>query len=144
MVGIRQQRENFLSKMNEFTSFMIGKGITLTDREYLLYKEFLWKKKEIKETPNYIEMMLGYIFTNFKPKTLFVCDHVTASLVRYKASKLLSHNCGYGSSLHVISVFELHSNINNNNLDVVWDRLVLCGVGKVDIRANEIIYITRN
>lgn len=145
MVDIKQRkkRENFLSSMNKFTSFMIGKGITLNDREYLLYKEFLWKKKEIEKTDNWIEIMLGYIFTNFKPKTLFVCDHITACLVRHKANKILSHTCGISTSFDVVSDFELRSNINNYK-NINWDRVVVCGIGQDDIRANEIIYIRSN
>ena len=149
MVYIRQRkkRENFLSSMNEFTRFMSEKGIALDDREYLLYKKFLWKKKQIEETPNWIEIMLGYIFTNFKPKTIFVCDHITACLVRHKASKILSHNCGFETSLHVVSEFELKSSIYNY-LDVDFDRIVVCAGcssnSESTLRANEIIYITRN
>ena len=139
----RKKRENFLSSMNKFTSFMIGKGITLNDREYLLYKEFLWKRNQIEKTDNWIEMMLGYIFTNFKPKTLFVCDHITACLVRHKAKKILSHKCGITTSFDVVSDFELRCNINNYK-NINWDRVVVYGNSKTTIHAKETIYITSN
>lgn len=136
----RKKRENLLSSINKFASFMNNKGIILEDREYLMYKNFLQKKKQIMKTSNIIEIMLGYVFTNYKPKTLFVCDHITTCLVRHKTNKILSHICGLTTSLDVVSDFELMSKMNNYK-NVQWDRIVVFTNEESKLNAGEIIYV---
>ena len=98
-----ERRKNYLNQCDKFPKFINNKNIQLTDREFLAYKKFLWKKDTIVQSEHIIDILLGFLISDYKSKTLIVCDHVTSKIFRYKAKILLNHVCHINSCLEVVS-----------------------------------------
>ena len=136
-----RRREKYLNECDKFTNFIQEKNIHLKDREFLTYRKFLWKKDEIEQSQNIIEILLGYFISEYKPKTLVVCDHVTSKIFRYRAKVLLNHSCKIDSCLEVVSKHELLSNLNLYH-KFVWNRIVVFGTCEHIPSSQNLIFVT--
>lgn len=121
-----RRREKYLNECDRFTKFIKEKKIYLKDREFLTYRKFLWKKDRIATSQHIIEILLGYFISEYKPKTLVICNHITSKIFRYRAKLLLNHSCSIDSCLEVVSKHELLSNLKLYNT-FVWNRIVVFG-----------------
>ena len=137
-----QRRKNYLNQCDKFTNFINDKNIQLTDREFLAYKKFLWKKDTIVQSEHIIDILLGFIISNYKSKTLIVCDHITSKIFRYKAKNCLNHVCDINSCLEVVSKHELHSNLNLYH-EYDWDRAVVFGSCEYVPPAENFVFVTK-
>jgi hypothetical protein len=138
----KQRRTKYINQCDKFTEFMNKKNIILGDREFLTYKNFLWKKRTIEQSQNIIEILLGYFICDFKDKTLVICDHITSKIFSYKTKCLLNHDCHIDSCLVVVSKHELLSNLNNY-LQYDWDRVVIFGSCECVPPANKYVFVTK-
>ena len=133
--------ENTLDSCERFSSFINRKRIKLNDREFLSYKKFIREKKNIQNSENIVEILLGYIATEIKPKTLIICDHITSKCVRHKAKKYLNHNCSFHSCFDVVSDHELKIYLNHYHR-VNWDRVIVIGKCEYAPIAKDFVSVT--
>ena len=136
------RRKNYLKQCDKFTEFINKKNIFLKDREFLSYKKFLWKTDTIEQSEHVIEILLGYLICNYRPKTLIVCDHVTSKIFSYKAKHLLNHTCNIDSCLEVVSKQKLFSNLNLYH-QYDWDRVVVFGSCDYVPPADKFVFVTK-
>ena len=136
------RRKTYTNQSEKFATFINNKNIRLTDKELLDYKKFLWKKNKLIQSKNIVEILLGYLISDYKPKTLIVCDHVTSRVISYKAKHLLNHECNINSCLEVVSNHNLHSNVNLYH-QYNWDRVVVFGSCEYVPLAENFVFVTK-
>ena len=136
------RRNNYSNLCIKFTDFINNKNIRLTDREFLNYKKFLWKKNTIHESENIVDILLGYLISDYRPKTLIVCDHITTRIFIHKAKHLLNHTCSIDSSLEVVSKHYLYSNVNLYH-QYDWDRVIVFGTCEYVPPAENFVFVTK-
>lgn len=137
-----RRRENYIKQCDKFTNFIYDKNIILTDKEFLNFKQFLWKKKCLKQSKNIVEILFGYLISDFKHKTLIVCDHVTSKIITHKAKEILNHKCDIDSCLEVVSNHELHSNLNLYH-QYDWNRVVVFGSCEYVPPGENFVFVTK-
>lgn len=136
------RRNNYEIQCVKFTEFINNKNIRLTDREFLNYKKFLWKKNTIHESDNIVDIILGHLISDYHPKTLIVCDHITTRIIIHKAKHLLNHTCSIDSCLEVVSKHELVSNLNLYH-QYDWDRVIVFGSCEYVPPAEHFVFVTK-
>lgn len=139
--GTKMRLKDSLEKCEIFTSFINEKHLHLEDREYLLFKQFIRNKKTIEQTKNIIEILLGYIFTEKKPKTLIVCDHIMCRIIHHKTKKYLNHNCSIDSCFDAVSNYGLKMNMNQYH-KIMWDRIIVFGTSEYLPLGKEVVAVT--
>lgn len=122
-------------KMNQLEQFMrisqgMKRSMSISDIE--LFKMLCYERKHtsIKSTENIIYIIFAFIIINYVERTLIVCNHVDAIVLRRKAKKILNHNCGIDSSLEICSSHELNYKFNMYH-SKMWNRIIYFKIGKI-------------
>ena len=122
-------------KMNQLEQFMrisqgMKRSMSISDIE--LFKMLCYERKHtsIKSTENIIYIIFAFIIINYVERTLIVCNHVDAIVLRRKAKKILNHNCGIDSSLEICSSHELNYKFNMYH-SRVWNRIIYFKIDKI-------------
>ena len=122
-------------KMNQLEQFMrisqgMKRSMSISDIE--LFKMLCYERKHtsIKSTENMIYIIFAFIIINYVERTLIVCNHVDAIVLRRKAKKILNHNCGIDSSLEICSSHELNHKFNMYH-SRVWNRIIYFKIDKI-------------
>ena len=122
-------------KMNQLEQFMrisqgMKRSMSISDIE--LFKMLCYERKHtsIKSTENMIYIIFAFIIINYVERTLIVCNHVDAIVLRRKAKKILNHNCGIDSSLEICSSHELNYKFNMYH-SKMWNRIIYFKIGKI-------------
>jgi hypothetical protein len=122
-------------KMNQLEQFMrisqgMKRSMSISDIE--LFKMLCYERKHtsIKSTENMIYIIFAFIIINYVERTLIVCNHVDAIVLRRKAKKILNHNCGIDSSLEICSSHELNYKFNMYH-SRVWNRIIYFKIDKI-------------
>jgi len=122
-------------KMNQLEQFMrisqgMKRSMSISDIE--LFKMLCYERKHtsIKSTENIIYIIFAFIIINYVERTLIVCNHVDAIVLRRKAKKILNHDCGIDSSLEICSSHELNHKFNMYH-SKKWNRIIYFKIGKI-------------
>jgi len=122
-------------KMNQLEQFMrisqgMKRSMSISDIE--LFKMLCYERKHtsIKSTENIIYIIFAFIIINYVERTLIVCNHVDAIVLRRKAKKILNHDCGIDSSLEICSSHELNHKFNMYH-SKKWNRIIYLKIDKI-------------
>ena len=122
-------------KMNQSEQFMrISQGMKreMSMADINTFKKMRYERKHtsVKSNENIIYIIFAFIITNYVERTLIVCEHVDAIVLRREAKKILNHNCGIDSSLEICSSHELNYKFNMYH-SRVWNRIIYFKIDKI-------------
>lgn len=122
-------------KMNQLEQFMrisqrMKREMSMTDINTFKKMRYERKHTSVKSNENIIYIIFAFIIINYVERTLIVCEHVDAIVLRRKAKKILNHNCGIDSSLEICSSHELNHKFNMYH-SRVWNRIIYFKIDKI-------------